>query len=199
MKNLLLYGVVIASLLPAPLYAQDLAFADIPMDMSFDWDDVLFPPDLVVMSIEDAGCSVGYPCIAVTVCNLGLTGATTYVDLFLGEPAPPQIGAWGEYYECISLDPLEEKTLYFAVGEEYDGVTTWVDVLIDTDQCVEELNEDNNHAEACLTLSTCGADDEFDFIVNDPVGIFVGGSLVELNPQPEPPSISFGEQFFGLP
>ena len=82
--------------------------------------------------------------IKVDVINHGddSSSAAICVDLFVGAAQPPQIGAFGDHYECFSqLDTDEIRTVVFYAAPPANG---WWDVLLDTETLIAEADENNN-------------------------------------------------------
>ncbi len=102
-------------------------------------------PDFQVVSIQAAGCTGtgGSPQVAVTVRNNGPEANWTWVDLWVDRPSAPSIGELSSNYRQSSvLEHREEQTLYFTVNPA--STSGWVDVLVDTTQTRDELDETNN-------------------------------------------------------
>ncbi len=123
-----------------------------------DWLEEAIPIDLVVSGPISLGCtgSGGSPVVYVTVKNQGLTRGRGWVDLFLGEPAPPAIGTYSSIYKLSDyLDPGQSQLVSFTIDDAWQDQSLWVDVLLDTTESVAEDNEDNNHEDQYVTIPDC--------------------------------------------
>lgn len=100
-------------------------------------------PDFEIIDIAANGCSGGDPTVAITVRNNGPKPQWTWVDVFVGLSAPPTVGTYSSNYQSSGiLEHRQTKTLQFTVQPPTD--TTYVDVIVDTTQSWDELNENNN-------------------------------------------------------
>lgn len=120
-------------------------------------------PDFSASNITISGCTRagGLPRVRVTIKNTGFASDRVGVDLFVGAPYPPPMGtrsALGK--KTRQLATGESEDLYFTIPAEAIGYhsTQWFDVLVDTTQVVEELNEGNDHTDAELELPDCSFD-----------------------------------------
>lgn len=123
-----------------------------------DWLEVTIPVDFVVDSEITTGCTGagGSPTASVWVKNQGLTAKSGWVDLFLGEPAPPPIGTYSSMYKSSGLlQPGQRKLITFTVPATWENQSTWADILLDTTQSHTEDKENNNHHDTFVSFPDC--------------------------------------------
>lgn len=106
-----------------------------------------FDPDLIVTDVEVESNNAPTAEVRVTFANVGVDPIQQTwfcVDLFVGHAVAPQIGDFGDEFECRSFDvDIAEKVhVYFKVAPVAAG--TWLDAIVDTDQLVPEGDETNN-------------------------------------------------------
>lgn len=141
--------------LAAPASAQGfdepLGFCDLNPDQC-NW---TLKPDLTIRSIS-TGCTGhgGEPTVSVLVANDGIVDASAYVDVFYGLPIPPAMGEWGDDFAYISVN-AGSTTLRTFVMDASAGERFYVDVLVDTDDEVDESDESNNHDDRLVTVPDC--------------------------------------------
>lgn len=111
-------------------------------------------PDFEIVDIVANGCSGGDPTVAITVRNNGPQPQWTWVDVFVGLGSAPTVGTYSSNYQSSGiLEHRQTKTLQFTV--QPPGNATYVDVIVDTTQTWDELNENNNVSWRYITFPDC--------------------------------------------
>ena len=113
-------------------------------------------PDFEILAVEEFGCtgSGGDPVVRVTVRNAGTAPGQAWVDVFTGLATPPEIGTLSDIYRLTdTLQPGQQQAMSFAINNGF--AEGWVDVLVDTPQIVDELDETNNADYAYLVMPDC--------------------------------------------
>lgn len=113
-------------------------------------------PDFDVISITANGCTGtgGQPTVNVRLKNKGARTASAWVDVFYDRASAPPIGTLSTLYRSSgAVAPEQTIDMSFAIPVAAGG--HWIDVLLDTTQTVDELNETNNSGSAYLTLPDC--------------------------------------------
>ncbi len=110
------------------------------------------------MSIAPGGCTGagGNPMVAVTVENAGVVTRWAWLDLFTGLASAPSVGQLSSIFVSTgTMAPQQVKTISVEIDNGFSA--GWVDVILDTVQSVDELNESNNVGWRNLTLPDCTA------------------------------------------
>ncbi len=113
-------------------------------------------PDLVEVH-HNTWCSGNRPVVNIHLENHGVAdAAATYVDFFLGRPAAPSMGDYGDQWERTPLmTPLMHHFFTFPLEPEHSGGRYWIDVIVDTDESVDESIESNNVSSFQITMPNC--------------------------------------------
>lgn len=101
--------------------------------------------DFEIVSIENGGCtgSGGWPKISLTIKNNGAVTKRGLVSVFTGQASVPRIGENSPVYRWSRLlAPEDTQLMSFAITNGF--ARGWVDVLLDTIELVDELDERNN-------------------------------------------------------
>ncbi|MEX1366860.1 MAG: trypsin-like serine protease [Nannocystaceae bacterium] len=112
--------------------------------------------DFDVISVTAGGCTGtgGDPMVAVTIKNKGAVSRSAWVDVFTGLASPPSVGDFSSIYRMSNnLAPEQTQTLSFAITSGF--TSGWVDVVLDTTQTVDELDEGNNVGWGYVNLPDC--------------------------------------------
>lgn len=113
-------------------------------------------PDLLEVH-HNTWCSGDRPVVNIHLENHGVADAApTYVDFFIGRSAAPSMGEYGDQWERTpTMSPLMHRFFAFTLEPARSGGTHWIDVIVDTDESVDESNESNNIRSFQVTLPTC--------------------------------------------
>jgi hypothetical protein len=113
-------------------------------------------PDFEIIDIRSTGCtgSGGSPTVGVTIRNNGPQAASTWVDVWVGRNDPPSVGEYSSTYRMSNvLQHRQTQTLTFALNPP--STSSWVDVVVDTTQTWDELDETNNVGWRHITFPDC--------------------------------------------
>ncbi len=124
-----------------------------------DWLELRLPApkaDLVEVH-HNAWCSGNQPVVNIHLENHGVADAEeAYLDLFVDRPSAPSLGDYGDQWlETPVMTPLMHRFFAFTLDSELSGGRYWFDVIIDTDNWVDESIESNNIKSFQITLPTC--------------------------------------------
>ena len=113
-------------------------------------------PDLVNVH-HNTWCSGNRPVVNIHLENHGVAdAAATYVDFFIGRPAAPSIGDYGDQWRRTPvMTPLLHRFFAFTLEPEHSGGQYWIDVIVDTDDSIDESIENNNITTFVVTLPSC--------------------------------------------
>jgi hypothetical protein len=112
-------------------------------------------PDFRVDSMVPS-CAYGYmPRVTVTVTNTGNAAGATFVDVFIGRPAPPELGEWGDVYVYTNnIGPGQTRSYTLDLFDAPSSYV-WLDALLDTGEYFAETNELDNWGEVYANFTNC--------------------------------------------